>query len=115
MSQINNHINYIELKSTNLNKTKAFYTSCFNWDFTDYGETYIAFSNSGLQGGFEYTDDDIINGVLVVLYHENLSEIKAKIITNGGKISVDIFSFPGGERFQFLDPSGNELAVWTEE
>ena len=114
MKPINNHINYIELKSTNLELTKKFYSTCFNWTFTDYGPNYTAFSNSGLEGGFEFTKDKIVNGALVVLVHQNLDEIKVQIKKAGGKISVDTFSFPGGERFQFLDPSGNELAVWRE-
>ena len=112
MKPTNNTINYIELKAKDLEATKTFYSKVFGWSFTDYGETYIAFSNAGLDGGFEKTDNEIVNGALVVLYHENLEQIKQQIITANGKISVDTFSFPGGKRFQFLDPSGNELAVW---
>ena len=111
----NNNINYVEFKAKNLEKTKAFYSTCFNWVFTDYGSTYIAFAESGLEGGFEKTDDPIVNGVLVVLYHENLDAIKGKIIESKGTISKDIFSFPGGSRFHFVDPSGNELAVWSDK
>ena len=107
-------INYIELKSTNLEETKMFYSKTFGWAFTDYGPTYTAFSNSGVEGGFELTDGPITNGALVVLYSENLETIREKVIGSGAKISVEIFSFPGGRRFQFLDPSGNELAIWTE-
>ena len=107
-------IHYIELKSTDLEKTKKFYSEAFGWTFTDYGATYTAFTNSGLEGGFEFTEEPIQNGVLVVLHHESLEAIREKILHLGAKISIDIFSFPGGKRFQFLDPSGNELAVWTE-
>jgi len=109
------HINYVEFKATNLEKIKAFYTAAFGWTFTDYGPTYAAFSNSGLEGGFEKTDDDIVNGALVVLYHKNLDQIKSSIISANGKITIDIFSFPGGRRFHFVDPSGNELAVWSDK
>lgn len=105
-------INYVELKAHDLEKTKQFYSNCFGWVFTDYGDTYIAFSESGLEGGFEKTDNQIINGALVVLYHENLDLIKKSIIEAKGIISIDTFSFPGGSRFHFIDPSGNELAVW---
>lgn len=110
-----NHINYIELKAKNLNSIKTFYSSCFNWTFTDYGTAYIAFSKSGIEGGFEKTNQDIINGALIVLYHKNLNKIKQKIIACNGEISKDIFSFPGGRRFHFIDPSGNELAVWSDK
>ena len=109
----NNHINYIEFKSKDLIKTKAFYANTFGWEFTDYGPNYTSFTSSGIEGGFEITEKEINNGVLVVLYYNNLKEIKEKILQNGGQLTVDIFSFPGGKRFQFIDHSGNELAVWT--
>ena len=115
MEPINNYINYIEFKAKNLEEVKTFYTKVFGWTFTDYGPNYTAFSSSGLEGGFEKTDAKIVNGVLVVLYHDNLDAIKKEVLDANGKISVDIFSFPGGKRFQFLDPSGNELAVWRKE
>ncbi|MCB9261515.1 MAG: VOC family protein [Flavobacteriales bacterium] len=114
MNTQNNHINYIEFKAQNLAEIKRFYTHCFGWTFADYGPDYIAFDNSGLQGGFEYSDEKNSNGVLVVLYHENLEEIRNKIVAEGGRLIEDIFSFPGGKRFHFQDPSGNELAVWSD-
>lgn len=111
----NNHINYVEFKAADLKKVKAFYTTTFNWKFTDYGPTYTAFSESGLEGGFELSADEIVNGALVVLYHENLESIKDKVIANQGIISKEIFSFPGGRRFHFQDPAGNELAIWSDK
>lgn len=110
-----NQINYVEFKAHDLEQIKEFYSACFGWSFTDYGPTYIAFSESGLEGGFEKTEDEIINGALVVLYHQDLVAIKKRIIEVGGKIPIDIFSFPGGRRFHFLDPSGNELAIWSDK
>ncbi len=115
MEQKDSHINYIEFKAKDLEKVKAFYTAAFDWTFTDYGPTYTAFENSGLAGGFEKTDKDIVNGALIVLYHTNLDVIKSRIIESGGTISQDIFSFPGGRRFHFVDPSGNDLAVWSDK
>lgn len=115
MEAKNNHINYIELYTNDLNRVKTFYSEAFDWTFTDYGETYTAFSNSGIEGGFEHRDSPIINGSLVILYHNNLELIKDKVVACGGKISTDIFSFPGGRRFHFIDPTGNELAVWSEK
>ncbi len=109
------HINYVEFKAKDLEKIKKFYTASFDWTFTDYGPTYIAFSDSGLEGGFEKTDTDIVNGALIVLYHKNLELVKNRIIESGGKITKDIFSFPGGRRFHFVDPSENELAVWSDK
>lgn len=110
----NTKINYIEFKALDLDEVKRFYGTAFGWTFVDYGPSYIAFEGAGIDGGFEKTTEKIINGVLVVLYHKDLEKIKEIILAAGGKISVDTFSFPGGQRFQFLDPSGNELAVWSE-
>ena len=112
---MNNHINYIEFKCPDIEAVKKFYQACFGWEFTDYGPTYTAFSNSGLDGGFELSTDKIENGALVVLYHDDLEAIQNVVQHNGGKISVAIFSFPGGRRFHFLDPAGNELAIWSDK
>ncbi len=112
---MNNHINYIEFKATDLELTKVFYKKVFNWKFTDYGENYVSFEDSGIAGGFEKTSEAIVNSVLVVIAHDDLETIEQRVKVAGGEISVPVFSFPGGRRFQFKDPSGNELAVWTEE
>lgn len=109
-----NHITYLEFKASNIEDIKKFYTETFNWVFKDYGPTYTSFSNSGVHGGFELTDAEIVNGPLVVLYHQNLDQIKKLILKNKGSITKDIFSFPGGRRFHFTDPSGNELAIWSD-
>ena len=111
----NNHINYIEFKAKNLEEIKEFYMNAFGWEFTDYGPTYTAFSNSGLQGGFEQSNNPIGNGALIVLYHEDLEGIQHHVKALHGRISKDIFSFPGGRRFHFLDPAGNELAIWSDK
>jgi len=109
-----NHISYIEFKTQDMKKSKEFYTNAFGWEFKDYGEEYASFSESGVHGGFVLSEDKIFNGVLVVLYHNELEKIRDKVKEVGGKITMDIFAFPGGRRFQFLDPSGNELAIWSE-
>lgn len=110
----NNHINYIEFPATDLDATKEFYSAAFGWNFIDYGPEYVAISEAGLDGGFFKTSAPIQNGVLIVLYHNDLSSIQKKVTEAGGQISKEIFSFPGGKRFHFLDPSGNELAIWSE-
>lgn len=110
----NNHIDYIEFKALDLERIKSFYSVLFNWTFTDYGPTYVSFSNSGIAGGFEKSEDPVVNGTLIVLYNDDLETLKSRIVEAGGKISKDIFPFPGGRRFHFLDPSGNELAVWSK-
>lgn len=112
-------INYLELPATNLPQTQAFYTQVFGWEFTDYGPEYTAFSHqeAGIDGGFYASDQSAQtdNGsVLVVFYSNELSQTRQHVIDAGGHICQDIFSFPGGRRFHFKDPSGNELAVWSE-
>lgn len=111
----NNHINYVEFKAKDLEAVKKFYSSAFGWKFTDYGPEYVAFNESGLEGGFMQWDDEVVNGALVVLYHTKLEEIKETVIENGGEIVEDIFSFPGGRRFHFADPAGNHLAIWSDQ
>ncbi len=111
----NTLINYVEFKAKDLEKIKTFYSKVFGWTFTDYGPDYTAFSESGLEGGFEKTEEDITNGALIVLYHENLEDIQQKVVQEGGIVVKNIFSFPGGRRFHFEDPSGNELAIWSDK
>lgn len=110
-------INYIEFKAKDLGEIKEFYSKAFGWEFTDYGPTYTAFDNSGVEGGFRIAEagEEIVNGVLVVLYHEDLMAIKERVLQSGGILVKDIFSFPGGRRFHFADPSGNELAIWSDK
>ena len=109
-----NHIQYIELYATDLEKIKHFYSEVFDWVFTGYGEEYTAFTNSGVDGGFAKVEKIIQAGPLVVLYYKKLEVAKENVINGGGVISKEIFSFPGGRRFHFVDPSGNELAVWSD-
>lgn len=115
MKAKNNQINYIEFKAHDLEGIKRFYSQVFHWKFKDYGPDYVAFSGSGIEGGFEKSDTTLTNGALVVIYHEELERIKKRILTTGGLITKDIFEFPGGKRFQFTDVAGNELAVWSDK
>ena len=110
-------INYIELPSRDLAATKTFYSDVFGWAFTDYGPEYAAFDHAGLDGGFFQADMNAstANGsALVVIYSKNLEQTQAKVEGAGGVIVKPIFSFPGGRRFHFTDPTGNELAVWSD-
>lgn len=106
-------IDYIELGVTGIEQSKKFYGETFGWTFTDYGPDYTSFSDGRLDGGFTTESTPGISPLLV-LYAEDLEEVLDRVRANGGEICKDIFSFPGGRRFHFLDPSGNELAVWSE-
>lgn len=110
-------INYVEFPTNNILATKAFFTEAFEWSFVDYGPEYASFSNQGLDGGFYKSDgkSQTENGAaLIVLYSNSLESTLAKIESAGGTINKPIFSFPGGRRFHFIEPSGNELAVWSD-
>ena len=105
-------IDYVEQPGGNLPVLKAFYADAFGWSFTDYGPGYAAF-NEGLDGGFD-ADPEARKTPMVILYAKDLEAMQAKVRAAGGVITRAIFSFPGGRRFQFRDPSGNELGVWSE-
>ena len=116
---MNDHekINYIEYPAKNIAATKRFFETAFCWAFVDYGPDYTAFSNQGLDGGFfrsELSSTSEKGAGLTVFYSENLEATEVKVKKAGGVIIKEIFSFPGGRRFHFIEPSGNEFAVWSE-
>lgn len=108
-------IDYVELPGADLPATKNFYGQAFGWRFTDYGPTYAAFGDSGLDGGFQADPEQVPVAPLVVIFAKDLEAMLARVTAAGGAIVKPIFSFPGGRRFHFRDPSGNELAVFTED
>lgn len=113
----NEKINYLEFPASDLESTKAFFSDVFDWTFTDYGPEYTAFSNAGVDGGFfrSALSASTENGsALIVIYSKDLELTQARIENAGGVIIKPIFSFPGGRRFHFSEPSGNEFAVWSD-
>lgn len=114
---IDQKINYLELPARDLDATQRFYEGAFGWSFTDYGPEYRAFNDGFIDGGFYRSDvsSSTSNGAaLIVLYAEELERTRDVVLENGGTIVKDTFSFPGGRRFHFADPNGNELAVWSD-
>ena len=109
----NGGIDYVEFGATDLSRIEAFYSSVFGWQFTDYGPDYTSFTDGRISGGFAVGVPTGGNP-LVVLYVRDLEGTLTKVETSGGRITKPIFSFPGGRRFHFADPDGNELAVWSE-
>ena len=103
-------LDYLELRGGDLAATKGFYAEAFGWSFTDYGPEYAGF-DQGLEGGF-FQGGDV--PPLPVLYAKDLEAMVDKVTAAGGKVLRPIFAFPGGRRFHFADPAGNELAVWSE-
>jgi len=110
-------MNYVEFPAKDLAGTKKFFESVFGWSFTDYGPEYTAFEDQGLDGGFFKSDlasSTEKGAALIVFYSDQLEATLAKVEEAGGSIIKPIFSFPGGRRFHFTEPSGNEFAVWSE-
>jgi predicted enzyme related to lactoylglutathione lyase len=106
-------IDYVEMPGGDLPGTKAFYAKAFGWTFTDYGPEYAAYSE-GLDGGFQSDTAEGRVTQVVVLYAHDLEAMADKVAAAGGTVVRPIFTFPGGRRFHFTDPAGNELAVWSE-
>ncbi len=113
-----NRIDYVELPASDLDALEEFYGSTFGWSFTDYGPDYRAFNDGQFDGGIfrSHLKSTTANGAaLVILYADDLESTLERVLSNGGTTSKPIFSFPGGRRFQFFDPHGNELGVWSDK
>lgn len=111
----NERINYVELPARDIAAAQAFYGDVFGWTFEPYGPDYLAFNDGAMDGGFYRADmasDSGRGGALIVLFSDNLEATQARVEHHGGSILKPIFAFPGGRRFHFADPNGNELAVW---
>ena len=111
-------INYVELPANDMEKVKMFFTAVFDWTFVDYGPDYMSFNDGVLDGGFyksDKTSKTSDGSALIVFYSADLVTTQNKITDSGGKIVKPTFSFPGGSRFHFTDPNGNEFAVWSDK
>jgi uncharacterized protein len=108
-------IDYIEFAVRDLAVSKRFYEAAFGWRFTDHGPAYAGIQGVDREAGGLYETDSVpTGGPLVILYSDDLEQSLAAVRAAGGVIVKEPFVFPGGRRFQFTDPGGQELAVWTE-
>ena len=111
-------LNYVEFPAARPERTREFFRQAFGWSFEEFGPDYCAFSEQGLDGGFYRSElySTTRNGAaLLVFYSEDLEATLARIEAAGGRIEKPIFEFPGGRRFHFCEPSGNEFAVWSDQ
>jgi predicted enzyme related to lactoylglutathione lyase len=109
-------IDYIEFTARDLGASKRFYTTAFGWQFNDYGPEYAGIKGgAGEVGGLRQADEARTAGPLVILYSKDLEKSVAAVRSAGGKVVREAYPFPGGRRFHFTDPSGNELGVWSEK
>ena len=110
-----NRIDYVEIPVTDIRKARAFFEAMFGWSFQEWGDEYLSFSDGRLDGGIRLAPEAApATGVLLVFYSSSLERDFERVKQLGGRISQDIFSFPGGRRFHFVDPVGTEFAMWSE-
>jgi predicted enzyme related to lactoylglutathione lyase len=112
-------IDYVELTVTDLEQARRFYAAAFGWKFNDYGPEY-----AGIQspqggsvpevGGLRLANDVQPGGPLVLLFSADLDQTLSAVRDAGGQVVKGPYEFPGGRRFHFQDPTGNELGVWAE-
>jgi len=107
-------IDYVEFNSAAIGKSKAFFAEAFGWGFVDYGPAYQAFDGAGIDGGLDGMGGSAPGRALVILKADDLEAAEARVKAAGGEIVEPIYRFPGGRRFHFREPGGNELAVWSE-
>ena len=110
-----NRIDYVEIPATDVPRARAFLEAMFGWTFREWGDDYLSFSDGRLNGGIRKSDEPApASGVLLVFYSADLERDVERVKELGGTISQEIFSFPGGRRFHFVDPAGTEFAIWSD-
>lgn len=111
-------IDYVEMPSQDVVRSRAFFTALLGWKFTDYGPDYTSFEDGRIAGGFFKSDKvsrTADGATLVVIYAEKLEAARDDVLRLGATLTRDIFSFPGGRRFQFTEPGGSEFAIWSDQ
>jgi hypothetical protein len=109
-----NQIDYIEIPVTDLRRARDFFSSLFGWSFQEWGDDYMSFNDGRLDGGLRRASEPSAStGVLLIFYSEDLERDVERVKELGATISEAIFAFPGGRRFHFVDPVGNEYAIWS--
>jgi len=107
-------IDYLEMTTPDIAGSKAFLAQAFGWSFVDYGPEYAAFADAGIDGGLDGHSAGPPSPPLVILKADDLEAAFEAVKAAGAEITRPIFSFPGGRRFQFREPGGNEMGVWAE-
>lgn len=108
-------LNYVELQVSNIARDKAFYAQAFGWSLADFGPTYAATTTNDVDIGLQADPGEHRGPPLPVIHVDDIEACLQAVRSAGGTIVRPVFSFPGGRRFHFQDPAGNELAVWTED
>ena len=111
---VNLKIDYVEFGTGKFAESRKFFADAFGWEFTEYGSDYLGFNNAGISGGLDNTAE-ATKAPLVIVKADDLEAAQRQVEEAGGVIVREIFSFPGGRRFHFREPGGNEMAVWSEK
>ncbi|MET1006138.1 MAG: VOC family protein [Propionibacteriaceae bacterium] len=115
MAPTHHAIDYVEINVTDLDSAKAFYADAFGWEFNAYGPDYAGIRSpdgEGEVGGLNPAGSPSKGGPLVLLWSKDLDATVEAVTAAGGAVTEGPYAFPGGRRFHFTDPSGNELGVW---
>src|SRR5579871_2995383 len=113
-----NHINYVEFPAPSpqaFDAVKRFYHEVFGWSYQNWGEDYSDTKDSGVATGISAAADHRPATALVILYTADLEAARDRVLKAGGKIAKEIVAFPGGRRFEYVDPAGNRLGVWSDK
>lgn len=110
----NGCVDYVELPGGRLEDSRKFYAAAFDWRFVEYGPSYVAVENAGVDAGLQGDPAEASSAPLVLLWADDLETALTAVREAGGEITQAIFAFPGGRRFHFRDPAGNELGVWSD-
>jgi predicted enzyme related to lactoylglutathione lyase len=108
-------ISYVELPVKNVAGVRDFYAKAFGWGFTDFGPDYSATTGGDVDVGLNGSKDQAIAHLLPIVEVQDLEAALDSVTAAGGEVTVPIFAFPGGRRFHFRDPDGNELGVFVNE
>lgn len=108
-------ISYVELPVAQVAGVRDFYARAFGWTFTDFGPDYAATTTGDVDLGLNGSDDHAIPQLLPIVEVEDLEAALEGVVAAGGTVTLPIFAFPGGRRFHFRDPGGNELGVFVNE
>ena len=105
-------IDYIEFPSTSRAMTSAFFQAAFGWGITSYGPDYDGLEGAGIDGGVDQ-DEGRVRATMAVVRTDDLDAAERRVTAAGGTITRPQFDFPGGRRFHFREPGGNEMAVYV--
>ncbi|KKC33983.1 VOC family protein [Devosia psychrophila] len=104
-------LDYIEFPSTNRAATSAFFNVAFGWGTISYGPDYDALRDAGLDGGVDQAPEKVA-ATMAIVRTDNLDDAERRVLAAGGTITKPQFDYPGGRRFHFREPGGNEMAVY---